>query len=250
MRIPYVWMAGLFLFGCIEPVDIDLGIDKPQLVVEGLISNISFEDRIQLPQTAQPFYVRLSYTREVGNEKNPVISDAVITLHTDSGKSWDYAWSDTYERYLLLDTNFAAQPDEEYHIEIELSDGKRYESEPERMIESPRIGQVSWATDTRLISDESVSETLLIEQRGVQVSIDVPARSDNKKYYYWWDVTPSWVFVASLLPEDHPRKTCYVTNDFYFDKINLEVDRRGGYAKDLFFLLADSNHRILWDVTG
>ena len=245
-----ICMALLRLFGCIEPVDIDVGRSDPRLVVEGLISNISFAERNELPQNARPFHVRLGYTSEVGNERDPVIRDASVTLLSVSGDSWQYVWNEDYQRYFLPDAAFKAEEGEEYFIEIELSNGKRYVSEPENLIPAPEIGEIEWETATQLVADETVSETIFIEERGIRVGVTLPARTDNLEYNYLWDIEPAWVFRASALPEDHPNKTCYVTNVFLFDKVNLEKDLRGGYTKELFFLKTDTNHRILWDFTA
>jgi hypothetical protein len=246
MKNVFFCLALICLFSCIEPVEIDVDSEEPRLVVEGIISNISFEERTQLPQNARPFHVRLGYTSEVGNDRDPVISDATVTLHALSGDSWPYAWSSKYERYFLLDTEFKAEEGESYFVEIELSNGKRYVSDPEEMIPSPEIGEIDWVTTTQLIADETTSGIEFIELRGIQLSVKIPAVTE--RYYYRWQVEPAWEFRANLLPDDHPNKTCYVTNVFYFDKIFLEQTQRGGYDKELFFLKTD-NHRIEWDFT-
>lgn len=243
-RIFIFALIALFSASCIEPIDFPTGGESRRLVVEGLISNISFNERFDEPADPFPFYVRLGYTSDVGNSADQVIPDARVTLYSSEGGEWVYGWSSIYERYLLLDADFRAMEGVGYSIEIVLSNGEVYTSEVETMTVSPDIGALDFYTETRVQVIENTNGTEIIEQRGVNMYVDVPSRAQDDTYYYRWNVTPSWIFEASLADPASPRKTCYVTNRFFFDKVNVGTDRAGGYTRDLIFVETDGNNRI------
>ena len=249
MRISLLVIVLLGIFsGCVEPIDFPVDSEPPRLVVEGLISNVSFNDRINQPTDAFPFYVRLGWTSEVGNERDPVIRDAEITLFSTDGNFWEYAWSDNYQRYLLPYEEFKAEPGLGYYLEIVLSGGQRYVSETEYMVVSPDIGQIEFVPETKVEVQEIESGSEIIEQRGIRAYTNIEPHSDNETYHYRWDVVPSWIFEASLGREPFIR--CWVTNLYYFNKVNLRIDRAGGYPQDLFFLESDGNRRIEWQFSA
>jgi hypothetical protein len=234
----------------VEPIDFPVDNEPRRLVVEGLISNVSFNEKVIQPADAFPFYVRLGWTSDVGNERDPVIKDAEVTLFATDGNYWEYAWSETYQRYLLPYEDFKAVPELGYYLEIILSDGTRYVSDTEYMIVSPDIGTIGFRPETKVEVIETASNTEIVEQRGIRAFTNLEVHNDNQTYHYRWDVTPSWIFEASLPPATSSVKRCWVTNLYYFSKINVGVDRAGGYPRDLFFLETDGNRRIQWQFSA
>jgi hypothetical protein len=251
MRISVLIIAvTLLFFGCVEPIDFPVDNEPRRLVVEGLISNVSFNDRLNQPADPFPFYVRLGWSSDVGNERDPVISNAEVTLFSTDGNFWEYGWSETFQRYLLPYEDFKAVPDLGYFLEVILPSGERYISDTEYMIVSPEVGSIDFVPETKVDVIEIASGTEIIEQRGIRAFTNVTPHDDGNTYNYRWDVVPSWIFEASLPPETSPVKRCWITNLYYFSKVNVGMDQAGGYPRDLFFLETDGNRRIEWQFSA
>ncbi len=243
--------AGLMILsGCIDPIEFDTGSESRRLVVEGLISNVSYNERELLPNYPERFYVKLQWTGPVNNERNDVISDATVHLVDDLGEAWEYIWVAETSSYLMPFDDFKAEPGRSYHLRIELSDGKVYESEEETMHVAPSLPGVDYSLITRIQEINVGEQTQFEEQRGLVLSAQVPEHDDDETFYFRYKVTPSWVYVAPLPPQSSPVKTCYVTNKFYFQKINTKIDRTGGYNNELFFLETENNQRLYRDFSA
>ena len=247
----FVFLASVaILSSCIEPIDFETGNEPRRLVVDGLITNNSYLDRLSFPGPAERFYVALRWTRDVSNELDEVINDANVQLIMSGGENIQYVWNPENNRYENPIDDFKAEEGIKYHIEVELSSGKIYRSEPEMLNPVPSIAQLSTTFETRIREIQIRDETSIIEQRGVELAVSLPEHGDGKAYYYRWKIVPGWIYESSLLSSDNPNKTCYITNKFYFKKINVRVDRSGGYDEPLFFLETDDNEKIEYDFTA
>ncbi len=240
----------LSVSGCVDPIEFDTGSEPQRLVVDGFISNVSYSERLDLPQEPTPFYVRLQWTGPVNNERNNLIKDASVTLLDDQGGVWGYVWSENYQQYNLFNPDFKAEPGRSYHIQVRLADGTTYESDPQEMRVAPSMGGLSQRYDRRLKEIDINGVTEFVNQEGVVLSAGLSDHGGEEPFYYRFTVTPSWVYVASLAQEGSPVKTCFVTNKFYFQKIITRLDRTGGYNYDLFFLETTGNERLFRDFTA
>jgi len=244
-------LAGLIgvFNACIDPIDFDTGDEPRRLVVEGLITNNSFYERLSWPAPPEHFYVALRWTSEVNNERDETISDAIVRLIASDGNTYEYVWVDDQQRYLLAHPEFGAEPGISYFLRITLASGEVYESGKDELHPAPPIAELEENYTIRLKEIQVGPETEFIEQRGVELRVNLPEHNQETRYYRW-NITPSWVYETSMLPEGNPNKTCYATNDFYFQKINVRRDRSGGYSQTLFFLETDDNDRIEKDFTA
>jgi hypothetical protein len=77
----------IFFIGCIEPYEFTVKNNNPTLVVEGFISNVSFNESLNFPSDGRYFTVYLRYTSDVINKKDEVVKNAVVYLLNDWGKS-------------------------------------------------------------------------------------------------------------------------------------------------------------------
>jgi hypothetical protein len=179
-----------------------------------------------------------------------VISDANVQLIASNGEIIRYVWNPENNRYEIPFDDFKAGDGIRYHIQIELSSGQTYTSEEEQLYPAPPISQLSTSFETRVKEIQVGSESVIIDQRGVELAVSLPEHGDGKAYYYRWKVVPGWIFESSLLSQGNPNKTCYITNKFYFKKINVRTDRTGGYDEPLFFLETDDNEKIEHDFTA
>jgi hypothetical protein len=244
-----LFAAVTMIVGCIDPIEFDTGDEPRRLVVDGFITNNSWSAREEFPAPAQPFNVALRWTSEVNNEFDELINDAQVLLVDSEGRAFEYLWSPVDEHYVLPDPDFSAQPGLKYYLQITLANGEVYESEKEELHVVPPINSLDVNHTSRIKEIQVGPETEFVQQRGVELSVNIPEHGGETRYYRW-KVTPSWVYETSLLPEGHPNKTCFVTNKFYFQKINVRRDRSGGYAQELFFLDTEDNERVEQDFSA
>jgi len=239
-----------FAMACIDPIEFDTGNEPQRLVVDGMITNQSYFDRQEFPAPAERFYVALRWTSPVGNERDQVIRDARVELHSSSGEIYLYQWDEELKRYVFPEDDFSAELETFYFVRISLSSGAIYESEPEKLYPAPAISSVSQTYSTTVKEVQIGPEAEFVEQRGVNLLVDLPSHPDSQTIYYRWRVIPSWVWQSSILPEISPVKTCYITNRYFFQKIHVRADRTGGYANELFFLETDDNEKIQYDFSA
>lgn len=227
---------------CIEPIEFDTSNEEPKLVVQGYISTLSYRELSSYPIEPQLFNVKLSWTSPVSNEKDLAASGAFVMLVDLEGNMWNYQESIQGGVYFLYDMDFKAEPGKKYKLIITLPDGKQFESGFEEVKPAPGMGEVTFeeVEYNRFIDVNGVST--LVTVKGVDVKIAIP-ENDKGKLFYRWELTPSWIYVASRASDNSLYKTCWVTSDHYFDEIILKEDRVGGYKQDLFFI-ETSNTRI------
>ena len=95
---------GIFLivFSCIEPYTFVVPDNSPTLVVEGYISDKSFNDTRDYPSDGRYFSVRLTYTTDVTNVLPEPKTDAMVMLISDSDEEWAYQHSDEQRDFITL----------------------------------------------------------------------------------------------------------------------------------------------------
>ncbi len=233
---------------CIEPIEFDTSSEPARLVVEGFISDVPANNRVVFQPESRFFKVKLSLSSPVSNLRDQTINDAFVSIVDDTGDSFDYTPMGEGE-YELVNDEFSALQGRSYHLRVVLPDGRTFESVPEMLHPSQAGGLVKYRVDNRFVISDLNNTTE--ELKGITVSTGVPVNVNNEPYYYYWEITPSWVFKAALLPDNHPFKTCWVTNKYFFKDIVLQKDRngQGGYDKDLFFVEVPNNPRIQFDFT-
>src|SRR5688572_29052690 len=150
---------GLFLivFSCIEPYQFVITDDSPLLVVEGYISDKSFEETQKYPSDGRYFSVKLSTTSSVTNVRSKPVSNASVKIINDANEEWFYQESGAEKGlYELYDPSFAAQEGIKYKLQIS-SEEEVYESSWEAFPETqvPPIGTVGFV--------ESESQTYIVE---------------------------------------------------------------------------------------
>ncbi|MFC5411572.1 DUF4249 domain-containing protein [Larkinella bovis] len=161
-------LAGLV--SCIDQVNLPIRNEKPQLVVDGLITN-----------EKPPYTVRLSYsgsfTFDQETPQDQKITNATVTLADDAGHSASLAHTASNPgHYQTTDSSFVGQPGRSYTLTIRLADGKIYVSAPEKMPANPGIDRVY----ARFTPTESVT---LPYQYYFYADITDPAAQTN--FYRW-----------------------------------------------------------------
>jgi hypothetical protein len=239
----------LIIFGCVEPYSFVIHNETKTLVVEGYISDKSFNETLLYPSDGRYFSVRLSYSGDVTNGRPVMIPGASVVLKNDLGEEWAYTESNKEPGvYLLLNDDFEAVGGVNYKLRILPPADEVYESEWETlpMTVTPSIGEISFYENEiqkyKIQAGEKIIETV----KGVTARINVPQNKSGDQIFYRWNYTPMWIFSAALTFEMNPVHRCWVTSKLYLPNYSLQVDNTGGYVKDLFFI-ETINERIFED---
>ncbi|WP_276372064.1 DUF4249 domain-containing protein [Chryseolinea sp. H1M3-3] len=243
---------GIFLivFSCIEPYHFVITDESPALVVEGYISDQSFNDTRTYPSDGRYFTIKLTTTSNVTNVRPTPVSDAGVKLISDANEEWSYQESFA-ERglYELYDSAFEAKAGVKYKIRISTEE-ETYESSWEAMPNThvPPIGTVGFEeTESQKYVIEA-NESVLRTIKEIKTHISINENNSGETIYYRWKLTPMWVFIAPLSPsKTRPGYICWVTSRDYLKTYSLQVDNAGGYDKDLFSIPTIANERILDD---
>ena len=243
---------GIFLvvFSCIEPYTFVVPNNSPSLVVEGYISDKSFNDTRAYPSDGRYFSVRLTHTTDVTNVLPEPVTDAMVMLISDSNEEWVYQQSGTEPGiYQLFDPDFKALPGVQYKIRI-VTEDEDYESSWQKIpdVDVPPIGAVAFRqTESQKYLVEA-GENVLRTVKEIESYISVKPNTSGNPIYYQWRFSPLWVYVAPLSPSvTRPGHTCWVTSKDYLKTFALQIDIAGGYDKPLFRVPTLHNERLLDD---
>ena len=243
---------GIFLivFSCIEPYTFVVPDNLEALVVEGYISDKSFNESRDYPSDGRYFSVRLTETTDVVNVLPEPVKDAMVILLSDVGEEWTYSHSATEPGlYLLYDSAFKAIPGVQYKIRI-ITGEEDYESSWQSLPVAavPPMGTVGFRqTESEKYLVEA-GKNVLRTVKEIESYISVQPNTVANSIYYQWKFSPMWVYVAPLSPSVlRPGHTCWVTSKDYMKTFALQIDNSGGYNKALFRIPTLQNERLLDD---
>lgn len=242
-----VLLLVVMLTGCIEPYTFVIRNNDPTLVVEGFISDVSYNETLGYPSDGRYFTVSLRYTSDVSATNDKVVENASVRLVSDAGEEWAYTHSSRQAgSYILEDKDFKARPGTEYKLQINLTDGKSYESGWEKMPESAMdtMGALDFEETSRQVFEVQAGERVVVTRKGINLRIDLPGREPGNTVYYQWKFDPTWIYIAPLARSSQPDYKCWVTSRNYISSYALQIDHVGGYKKDLFFMEVDGNERV------
>jgi len=190
-----ILILSVYLFSCTEEFHPEIDSDISTLVVDGKITNAK-----------GPYQVRLFRTADINNpiSINPQ-EGAVISIYDDKGNS-DSFIETSPGIYHNLTTDFRGIVGRSYWIEIQTSDGKKYESTPE-MIQPEVLIENIYGEETKVIQDNG--EYL----KGVEFYMDANSPS-NQGNYLRWEYKESWEWHSPYdIPKtDNPSRICYLNN--------------------------------------
>ncbi|MFK7813825.1 MAG: DUF4249 domain-containing protein [Maribacter sp.] len=167
-------LAFIFLFvsflGCTDPVTPEFEFQEGLIFVEGFISTLPGGSFVTVSKSAIEFEVYVVRFQE---------GASVSFENLESGET--VLLTETEETY-LAPTDFKAQPGEEWKLVVNLANGVRYESRPEKVLEPVAIVDIEARYDTELEFRE-IYGGKFVPGHEVFVSLDDPA--DKENYYYW-----------------------------------------------------------------
>lgn len=233
--------------GCVELYEFKIKNDNPSLVIEGQISNVSFNEYQEFPADGRYFTVRLSKTSNVTNERDERVRNASVTLIDNKGNQWDYTSSEQNPGiYILYDNDFHAVQGIQYKLKVMLSDGESYESDWEQMpdVEQGSMGNIDFEEVVVQKYIYRANERVLTDVKGINTRVDLPKVHSDGPIFYKWTFSATWVFRASLVSATSDVYRCWITDPYYLSDYVTLRDYIGGYKNKLFFLQVDGNDRI------
>ena len=246
MKRLLTFIGVLTVFSCSERFDFNVENPGLGLVVEASISDKSFVESFAFPSDGRYFKVKLSLTSDVDNVRNAKVTQAKVTLISNSGEEWIYDEDPMdFGTYYLKDEFFGAEPNVAYKLMVDFARGEHFESSWEQM---PSIDNMLGDFNIVETFEEQytfeIDEFVIKNYRGVDVMLDVPEASVPSERFVRWSFEPMWVHRASLAALDFEGRFCWITNDKYLKEFVLQKDKGLPYEKKMFFLRTVRNEYV------
>ena len=216
----YILCGLLCLIGlanCVDPLEIEIEDEVRLMVVEGLITD-----------KEGPYEVKLKWSNPVDNDTFQPIMGAKVIILEENGVS--AALTEKSEGVYQTDSlAIRGKVGNRYRVNIELINGKTYESDWGLLKDSPPIDSVHFNPEVR----NTVNGWL----RGVDILVDTHDPTENSQFYRW-DYVETWRYQApytpgfeylgnnnyNIIPKD--KEVCYMT--VYSSEINTATSLNNG----------------------
>lgn len=183
----------LLLSTCLDPFSLKVESGDKLLVIDGLFS------------TSRQ-HLRLSYTKDLGNSRREYISDAQISLFDNIGNKSEY--TPTGEgAYLLSNQDFQAEVGRGYHLEINLTNGKKYQTHPQIIPKSIKPEALSFKVEQEVRGNRS---NIGIENSYINLYLDTKVKIDKETAYLRWLVDEVYSFQDEICHPLDNATNCYV----------------------------------------
>ena len=255
------WLAftGLLaLCACADVVDLNTTPGDAQLLVFGRVTS-GLEGNI----------IQIATTSPINNGQQPEERAMVYLVHED-GERERYMPTSEPGVYELENTTLIGQPGESYHVEIQLVDGRRYHSVPEKMPQKAGQDHLDFeAGPIRIINENRIE----ISRNAVQLYVRSEIFDTEVDSYIRWNLLETFLFPERpqiVDTPDFPPQWCYVTNDleeqavFLYDGSELKTNEiarrlmttqfsRDDFAVEYYFQVVQSSmtreaHRFWSDI--
>ena len=195
-RIKYILLLLLVNLSCTEQFRLDTDFESSFLIVDGRITN-----------EEGPYEVRLFRSKKSGDHysiKPKAVAEegAIISIYDDKGNSDSFIESSP-GIYHNMTSSFRGIIGRSYWIEIQTSDGKKYESRPEVIPPEILIEKI-YGEETKLIQNDGKY------LKGAGLFIDAKSPS-NQSHYMRWEYQESWEWhTPHVFPKtSNPAIICY-----------------------------------------
>jgi hypothetical protein len=186
--------------GCIEEIPFKTNTGDGLLVVDG-----GFSDNEDEPQT-----ITLQKTTAFGTAPEPVKS-AKVSVKSIDGKEGVYVEKKD-GKYTLEPQILRGVVGQTYYLEIMLSTGQTYQSDPEIMPARVTPDSIFWDFGTET---NAVKNTVGIEQKVVNVYVSTPFKVEKNDTYLRWDLYSAFQFETfedCSLPISRTVYSCYYSD--------------------------------------
>jgi len=226
--IIYVFL--ILLSGCITSLDLEHDNNRFLLVVDGKIT-----------QKEIPHELLLNYSKSYGSTStNPVIG-AKIKLVDGDGNFEEYI-EEINGRYILYGNDLQRSPGKSYHVEIELSNNKKYSSTPQVMPEIMKPEKIYYET---VMIEETTDLENISSKRYLNIYINTPVIKNNQNFYFNWRVDHTYSFAEISCHPLKPAVVCYIKRKFdnedvkIFSSENLSGGMLEGFRVASVYLFPD-----------
>lgn len=188
-----------FMKSCVEPYEIETQTFKNMLVVEAAITN-EFD------------FQEIKLSRTVPLEEQVIVweTNADVKIVDDAQNS--YIFKEATPGHYVSISKFAAQPNREYHLEIETNSGKSYVSEPTMLIQGAQIDGLKAIRTKNPQGDDGVA--LVLDSNGnssyyryeYEESYKIVSRYQVSQDLVYEDSSPA------LAPKTKEEYICYGTD--------------------------------------
>jgi hypothetical protein len=210
-------LCSIFLVACIREINFEaVNEDTNLLVVDGNFTDQNGPHRIYLTRPNK-FDV---YNFEI-------VQGATIFIKDDEGNQaqfypqYDIDPEHPYY-YELFQGPFKGIAGRTYHLEINLLDGKTYQTTPQIM---PNRINIDSITVKGRIESKVSSVDLVVEQKNAIISAALTVPNDAKNYFMRWEAHAVYAFfeLAGSSPINLATKTCYVLDNFIDQTVPLQA---------------------------
>ena len=150
--------------------------------------------------------VRLLRTDILGKRVFPPESGARVTIFDDQGKQENYEEIEP-GYYRLPGNRVWAQPNGTYYLEIELANGRRYQSKPETIVTGPAMESLSFNLTIETVLVDEIRE---IEKRFFNLFVNGSVTGAPDRTFLRWDVEHIYAVGEIVCSPLHILKTCYI----------------------------------------
>jgi hypothetical protein len=192
------------LFGCIDPLNVDVEVENPRLVVIAEITDL-----------AEPYHVELQKTANYNTLVNDKVKGAKVSVVNSKGEEFLFEEQEDGQ-YFSCPAEFVGQVGEEYQLKIETAEDRLYESTIETLLPSGTIDSAYYQKAERVVELNDYQFT----EQGIKVYCNFKDTSEKEYFFIDWQGT--YKFRPSML--DNNNRFCWNTEFSKFD-INLHDDQ-------------------------
>jgi hypothetical protein len=169
-RIKFIWWLAFIVMACVERIDFDVPPAQFQIIVEGMITD-----------SPGPYTVTVTKGLNVNIDSIVVapITNAHLTLFDDEGNSEPL--TEKEPGIYITGGLIQGEVGHEYHIRVETSDGRIFESAPDKLNPVGEIDNVHFEYEKRSVI-KSFGE---IPADVFNIYVDANAGSANENYVRW-----------------------------------------------------------------
>lgn len=159
----------IFCISCIEPYDLEVKGTRKALVIEAVVTNLPGEQ-----------YVRLQYSYPLDGFTPEFVSGASVVLTDDLNNT--EVFQEVGGGLYQPASSFAGITGRKYHLIIDTPDGKRYQSQEEKLLEPAAVSDLYG--EFLLLRSESSDGF----DRGIQFLVDVdPADEESHNFRFQYE---------------------------------------------------------------
>ncbi len=217
MRLRYssIFLVLLLFHSCKDVYDLETRGQTNNLVVNGVLTD-----------NLEPQYIKLSTT--AGTKRPTEILPGALVSIADENGTQEYLQDLGDGRYQLDQLTVKARKSGTYTLNIQLPDGRRYQSTSERMSSSPL------ATDSPYYNTvkEGVvtSENVLVDNLNVKVFLNTKLPTTDQEAYLRWGIDEVYCIIPSCRPNAIACPLyCYIYQPV--SKYNLKVIKKSEYGE-------------------